>query len=398
MKAIYNIICTTLTFAILTITTCGCSGNHTFSATEEYTEEHEHTEEIELSEKQMQTVGISLGHFEKREIGSSLKAVGTLTVNPQDIAEVTPLLSGIVKTIHVSEGQPVSKGTAIATIENLEILTLQQDYIEATAALKLAETEQTRQQRLAEEGAGIRKNMERAQSEYLVARSHAAALEQQLRTAGIDPHTVAAGKITTTAIVRSPISGVVNKIYPTTGSYADNSSPIATITDNSKTYATLRIYEKDLDKVAKGQTVDLSLTNSTGTFTGIIDEINPTIDADTRGINIKVRITDTKNQNLIPGMAVSAYINSGAHLSTVLPEAAVITNAGKSYIYVVCDTTTENGTKMYHFAPAEVITGSRQQGFIEVTPIEELPASATIVTDKAFYLASMTADHGEHDH
>ena len=394
MKAIKTdrYLLTTVICLVLSVS-CGRVAQESHS----HEEEHEHDELI-LTQHQLNTVGIELGRIEQKEIGKAINANGVLSVSPQDIADVTPLLSGVIKTIAVAEGQSVKAGQIVATIENPDIITNLKDYREAIDELNLAKSQLSRQEQLSKEGAGIRKNLEKAQSDYAIAQTRADALKQRLKAAGISLNEQSGGEMSYLAAVRAPISGVVNKIYSSIGSMADISRPIMTITNNSNIYATLTIYEKDLSKVNVGQKVYLSLTNGDFNFEGVVEQINKTIDVETKGINVKVKIDKEYMANLIPGMAVNAYINSEAGLYDVLPEEAIVTIGGKNFIYVMEKESIEDGETEYHFEPVEVATGSRLQGYIEVKPIEAISENSLIVTKKAFYLASMTADHGEHNH
>lgn len=391
----YSFVCVALLLGGMT----ACNGRSSSSEHDHEHSGHNHEAEhgeIELSEKQMKTVGIELGSFDRREIGSGMRANGFLAVNPQDVAEISPLLSGVVKQINVKEGDFVNKGTTVAVIENLDIVTYNQDYQIAVDELELAQSELERQNKLAEQGAGIKRNLEKARTDMKIATARVSALERQLRQAGITPGSTIAS--TGTAAVKAPIGGIVSVIFAKTGGFADMSTPIMTVTDNRKIFALLKVYEKDIDKIEKGQKVDLNLTNGAMSLEGVVAEINRTIDPETKGIDVRVALTGANLTTLIPGMAVTGYIRSGGTETDVLPEDAVVSSGGKSYIYVLEGTEEEDGELMYHFEPVEVITGNREQGFIEVSPLTELSPDAKIVIAKAFYLASMAADHGEHNH
>ncbi|MCH5320011.1 MAG: efflux RND transporter periplasmic adaptor subunit [Paramuribaculum sp.] len=391
----YSIACVALLLGGMT----ACNGRSSSSEHDHEHSGHNHEAEhgeIELSEKQMKTVGIELGSFDRREIGSGMRANGFLAVNPQDVAEISPLLSGVVKQINVKEGDFVNKGTTVAVIENLDIVTYNQDYQIAVDELELAQSELERQNKLAEQGAGIKRNLEKARTDMKIATARVSALERQLRQAGITPGSAIAS--TGTAAVKAPIGGIVSVIFAKTGGFADMSTPIMTVTDNRKIFALLKVYEKDIDKIEKGQKVDLNLTNGAMRLEGVVAEINRTIDPETKGIDVRVALTGANLTTLIPGMAVTGYIRSGGTETDALPEDAVVSSGGKSYIYVLEGTEEEDGELMYHFEPVEVITGNREQGFIEVSPLTELTPDAKIVIAKAFYLASMAADHGEHNH
>lgn len=384
--------------AALTLICIGCThGTASDAADTSVTDDAHDDHDIQISEQQMQTVGIELGHIVPKDLSSDLRVSGILSVDPQHMATVTPLLAGTVRTIAVHEGAHVTAGTAVATIENIDIIAYQQDYRDALINLDAARNEKTRQETLASEGAGIRKNLEKAQSDYLLASSRVKAIEQQLKAVGINIAQATNGTAPTAA-VRTPISGIVSRIHTTIGGYADTSTPLVTITDNTHIYATLNVYEKDLAQVQVGQAVDMTLTNGNANLQGTIETINPTIDPTTKAISLKVSIATKPDADLIPGMAVTAYIHSDVTTTDALPEDAIASVGGKDFIYLLEQQDDHDGETFYRFTPIEVLTGNRQQGFVEVKPIQALSPNATVVTHKAFYLASMAADHGEHNH
>lgn len=400
MKFISNkyIVLTSLLCVVGFMTSCSTQNSDTKAETEEHGHSHEEGGEIEISEKQLNTVGIRLGHIEMKPIGSGLAVNGQLAVSADQNADVSPLQTGKVMSITVKEGERVTTGRVLAIIETLDLIPIQQSYITSKSQLQLSEMEYERQKALAQHGAGIAKNLQRAEIELQAARAEMENLESQLRMSGIEPSTVSPGRLQTRISVKAPISGVVNKIYGKVGSMADLSSPLMQITNNDALFALLRVYEKDLNFVKPGQRVQMSLTNGEGNLDGAVISINPTLDPESKVIDVKVEITGGNRKSLLPGMAVNAVISSDEVMSPVLPEEAVVSNSGRSFIYVVEGEEIENGMKMYHLMPVEVVTGTVRNGFVEINPVKELREDATVVTSKAFYISSMATDHGEHNH
>lgn len=386
-----------LAFLLALIMASGCNSSVKTDHDEHHNDSEEaHGDMIELSEKQINTVGIRLGTFTNMALGGGVNSTGELMVDPQHIADVTPLMNGIIRSIRVREGDFIKAGTIVATVENLEINTLIRDYKMALSNLKLAQNEYDRQKKLSEHGAGIAKNLEKARIEFESANSIVDSYRSQMKMAGININQVDAEKVTES--VKSPISGIVTKIYGKIGSEAGFSQPVISVTDNSGIYAMLRLYEKDIYKIKKGMPAEISLTNGSDIMQGKVEEIIRYIDPETKTINVRVGINGANKDKLIPGMAVSAYINTEATEVPALPEEAVVSLEGKNYIYVLAEKEKHDGQTMFIFRPVEVARGTSRNGFVEVTPVEELPQEAEIVISKAFYLASMASDHGEHTH
>lgn len=163
--------------------------------TEETAETAEATlSEITLTARQMQTVGISVGPMERRQIGSVVKANGQLNLDAESRAEVSPLTGGVVRSVTVREGTRVGAGQVVAYIENTDIVELQKNYLTAHAEALAAQEELSRQQLLTDQGAGVKKTLQQAASSHRVAKAQEAGLAQQLRQLGISTAAVLGGK------------------------------------------------------------------------------------------------------------------------------------------------------------------------------------------------------------
>lgn len=397
----YKSYCKSLFAAVALLLCCSCSGGKGAGDSEQ-TAADNHTEaesdNVEITQRQIETVGITLGHIERKQLSDVIHATGELAVNPQDEAVASPLLPGIVTRICVRQGDYVRKGAPVAYIENTEIVSLQQDYLTAVDEKSLIEQEYNRQKALAEQGAGVRKNYEQSQTSLKVATTRCEGLARRLTQLGISPQQVEAGNISTVTAVRADISGVVSDVMVKTGSFADMQTPVVSIIDNSAVYCNLRIFEKDLPFISIGQSAEISLTNRPGSlFMGKIADVTRAIDPATKSLPVRVSISDPAAE-MLPGMAVTAIINTSDEEVDALPDDAVVTSGGKSYIFVLEDRHEENGETACHFKRTEVITGAHEHGYTQIKPLSPIEANAIVVTSNAFYLNSMSSDHGEHSH
>ena len=362
-------------------------------------QDHDHDEGVEVTEAQLNTVGIKLGKIEKRELANIIRVNGEMNLAPQKKAEVTSLIGGIIRQILVNEGSNVSKGQTVAYLENTAIVELQKNYLTSKKEAFVAEQEYNRQKELAEQGAGVQKVLQQASANYEISKAQLTGLEKQLLQLSISPSQVSSGNMVTRIPVKSPIAGTVNKINISTGSYVDIQASLMNISDNSQMHCDVKVFEKDINKVKLRQEVDLSLTNQPGTsLKGVVYEINKSFEDDTKAIKVHLEIKDRNNLHLVPGMYVTGLINIGKEKTEAVPYDAIISNEGKKYILVLQNE--ENGTegKIFHFKQEEIITGTSELGYTQITPVKKIEEDATIVISNAFYIASMTADHGEHAH
>jgi cobalt-zinc-cadmium efflux system membrane fusion protein len=140
----YNIIIALI--AILTFSSCKNSSEE--AKKEEAAPESKSQTTVHFTDAQIKAIGLELGSFENKNLTSSLKINGKLSLPPQYQAQVSILSGGIVKNIYVQEGEFVKAGKTLATIVNTEVLQLQQDYLENNANLSYLEKEYQRQKEL----------------------------------------------------------------------------------------------------------------------------------------------------------------------------------------------------------------------------------------------------------
>ena len=351
---------------------------------------------IPLSEKQVKAVDLKMGEAQEREMDAMLHVNGSLVLRAQDMGNVSSLMGGIVKNVYVKEGQMVSRGQVVATIENTDVVTLQREYYTACKESEMARLELDRQKTLASAGAGIKKTLQMSEKNYKVAQANLLGTGRQLQQMGISTKEVAKGKFTTVFPLRAPISGTVSDMQASLGSYADMQTPLMKIRNNHAVECDLNVFEKDIAKVKVGDQVLVSLTNQPGVnVSGRVYGMNQYLNKGTKSVAVHVKLDAKRGAKLFEGMYVSGQIATGRQLCMTLPDKAIVSADGKQYVFALNQQHSKGGT--YSFSRHEVTTGVSNNGYTEVALCKHLKKGQKIVTDNAFYLASLTGDHGEED-
>ena len=351
---------------------------------------------IPLSEKQVKAVDLKMGEAQEREMDAMLHFNGSLVLRAQDMGNVSSLMGGIVKNVYVKEGQMVSRGQVVATIENTDVVTLQREYYTAYKESEMARLELDRQKTLASAGAGIKKTLQMSEKNYKVAQANLLGTGRQLQQMGISTKEVAKGKFTTVFPLRAPISGTVSDMQASLGSYADMQTPLMKIRNNHAVECDLNVFEKDIAKVKVGDQVLVSLTNQPGVnVSGRVYGMNQYLNKGTKSVAVHVKLDAKRGAKLFEGMYVSGQIATGRQLCMTLPDKAIVSADGKQYVFALNQQHSKGGT--YSFSRHEVTTGVSNNGYTEVALCKHLKKGQKIVTDNAFYLASLTGDHGEED-
>ena len=381
-------------FCMLLITACG---NRSETRTEvANTEQHrEESTTVSLSDEQMKVAGIDTGEIEMKNLTTSISVNGTLVVPNQNKALVTSIMGGVLRTVNVQPGNLVQKGQTIGTIVNTELSGIQQQMISINGQLRYAEQEQKRQKELVEGNAAPLKNLQKVESEINSLKAQQAALQNHLTALGVS----SSQNISSILTISAPISGTISEVFAQIGSSIDASKPIAQIINNSELHLDLYVYEKDLPRVASGQTIHFTLTNNPGKeYDAIIYSIGTAFANESKAIPVHARVINNK-AGLIEGMSVTARISLGEKVYPAIPDGAIISNGGKDYIFIL-DGKQENGVKNKEdvhavstkaFKRIQVIKGAADVGYTEIQLLTELPKGTKVVVKGAFFLmAKMT--------
>ncbi|MCG8410268.1 MAG: efflux RND transporter periplasmic adaptor subunit [Bacteroidales bacterium] len=137
--------------------------------------------------------------------------------------------------------------------------------------------------------------------------------------------------------IKAPFSGViVNLPYYTQDAKVNTGTPMFDIMDYSKLYMEISLAEKDIAFVKKGQKVNITnYTIPNDTLRGIVQQISPAIDANTR--SFKSIITVDNNDLLMrPGMfAKGEIIVASVDSVIVIPRNIILSKSRGNTVFVV---------------------------------------------------------------
>lgn len=370
--------------------------------------------EVELNEAQFKASSIELGTFASKNLSEVVNANGYTELPPQNQADVSVHLTGVVSKINIIEGQRVNKGQVLAVVESPEFAKLQEAYATSKSNLEFLNLEFDRQKTLSDENVNSKKIFQRTKADYETEKARFTSLGKQLSLLNLNSTSA-----TASMPVIAPISGYVTNVNIKIGSNAEVGKPLLSIVDNSKLHVDLLVYEKDLAKVKPGQTIRFVLTNQGNKeVMGKVFNISQAFENETKSVAVHADIQNP-GPGLIPGMYVNALIDVGAKAVQALPNEAIVKADGREYIFVLDDEHKEEAHDkkeahehndgdahedegpMYHFRRVEVKTGTAQLGYIQVTVLEPLSKNAKLVLKGAYYIQShliKSEGGGGHEH
>jgi len=358
-------------------------------------DEHGHDEEVNLTQKQIDILGIKIDQLSEQNLGGFIEVNGKLGVPPQNEAVVTSILGANISSIKAIEGDKVKKGQTLAYISHPSIITMQTDYLQTYNKLTFLEQDYNRQKKLYDANVGSGRDYQLAQSAFSSANGLAKGLASQLSLLGISAKSVRNGDISQVAPVRSPINGFIEKVEIKSGQYVQPQTPLFEVVNTEHIHADLMVFEKDISKVENGQTVQFTIESlGNKELTAKIYSVGKSFEEGPKALHVHAEI-ENKDKNLIPGMYVKARIITKNTLVQALPEDAIFQEGEQHFVF----TAEKEYDGSWGFTPKEVLVKNTSSGFTAfdfVTPIEK---GTLVAQSGAYYLmAELKKSEAEHTH
>lgn len=344
---------------------------------------------VELSDEQMAAIEIKTGAAERMNLAYTIETNGTLELPPQNKASLSAIIGGRVKNILVTQGDAVKKGQLLASLENPEFITLQQDYLTSKNQKEWLEKEFERAKALRDQQINSEKSFAKTESEYKDALFKFKGIQSQLELIGIDLKKLEQGEFYPAIPVRSPIDGYVRLIEINMGQYVEPAQTLFEVVDNEHLHLELLVYEKDITKIREGQNVHFyTSSNPNDVFDGTVFAVGKAFERDQKAVKVYADIAGNKTQ-LIPGMYVNGHIELDSNMTTVLPKEAILEEGGLYYVF--CKTDQPGNI----FEKLEVKPGATENNMAEVIFLNPADAQRQFVLQGAYYLNAEMAKGDE---
>lgn len=289
-------------------------------------------------------------------------AIGTVVGRPGRYAALSAPSATRIAKVLVAQGSRVGAGQPLVELEQATFLAA----ANATqTALRAAERNAERAQRLANEGILPRKDAEAAAADLAKARNDQVAAERSLAL----------------SVIRSPVSGVVTRMTAVLGAPADAGQVLVEVADPTAFDAVLSIGPSEATLVRPNANVTLSAgekAGGEGLGTGSVATVNAAVDTGSRAVQIRVTIahptrTLRLGESVFGEIAVETRPNA-----VVIPAEALVPgdDPGSYRVFVVDKSAT---------AHARVVKiGGRTETKVEI--VEGLQGGETVVTQGAYGL------------
>jgi len=373
MKRIYILI-----FSLVFLS-CGKSEKNNDAVNEKLTENNS----IKVTKAQFDTEQMELSVLTTEAFNKTVKVNGFTDVPPQNRASVSTLISGYIKNTPLLIGDKVKKGQYLVTIENIEFVEIQQQYLEVSEKLSYLKSEFERQQTLFNEKITSQKNYLKAESTYKSALAIYNGLRKKLTMMNISPTAVEAGNITSKVNIYAPIAGYITKVNVTNGAYVSPSDEILEIVNTDHIHLELAVFEKDILKIKKEQPINFKMPEASDeTFKADVHLVGTTVNEADRTIKVHGHIKEDKQSNFVIGMYIEAEIVTAVENGLAIPSNAVV-EIEKSFFALVLK---DKKDDIFTFEKVKLNIGKKTEKFIEILNGKDFK-DKNVLTKGVFMLA-----------
>ena len=137
----------------------------------------------------------------------------------------------------------------------------------------------------------------------------------------------------------SPISGIITARNYDNGDMYSGGNPVLVVEQITPVKLMINVSETYFSQVKKGSPVAVKLdVYGDEEFAGKVSLVYPTIDATTRTFPVEIKL-ENKDQRVRPGMFARATLNIGTQDNVVVPDLAIVKQAGAGdrYVFVYKD-------------------------------------------------------------
>jgi Cu(I)/Ag(I) efflux system membrane fusion protein len=309
---------------------------------------------IQLSKEAVALANIQTTKVSRRNPVKEVRLYGTIQPDERLLQSQTSHVSGrIEKLVTNFTGESVRRGQTIALIYSPELLSAQQELLEAAKAQSLrpallqAAREKLRLWKLTDE--------------------QIAQIEQS-------------GSASPLVGIHANTGGIIVAKKVSLGDYVSPGSVLFDIADLSRVWAVFDAYEQDLPFLKVGDRLEYTLQALPGrTFSGKISFINPIIDPTTRTAKVRME-TSNPDMRLKPEMYADAIVKAPLQQynnKLVIPRSAVLWTGKRSIVYVK-----QPDTETPAFMLRQIELGpSLGQAYVVLSGLED---GEEIVTNGAF--------------
>jgi len=274
----------------------------------------------------------------------TVRTVGTVVPDETRVRRVQTKIGGWVENLRINyTGQKVRAGEPVLSLYSPELLASQEEFLlarETAAKFAASDDPATR-----ETGKKLLDAARKRLKLFDVPDAFVARLEET-------------GQVSRTVTLDAPVSGFVTEKAVLEGQRVEPQMMLYTVTDLSRVWIEVDLYEYEAGVVRVGQKAELTLPFAPGeTLSGKVTFVDPVLAMDSRTVRARLEFPNPK-LGLKPGMFADVTLPVEGGSGVTIPDSAILDSGVRQVVFV------ETGAETY--TPREVTVGVRGGGVAQI--------------------------------
>lgn len=321
---------------------------------------------IKIDPVTVQNIGVRIEDVSSRSLKKVIRTVGKVEADETKIYSINTKIMGWVERLAVDyTGKPVRKGEPLLELYSPELVSTQEEYLQALRYQRKLE-----QSNVGEARQGAENLVQSAKRRLLywdIPEAEIQSLERR-------------DSPRKTMTFYSPVNGYVMEKMVYKGQSVMAGMELYKIADLSTVWILADIYQYELPWVKVGQKASVELSYMPGkNFEGTVTYIYPMLNMETKTAKVRIEVRNTPNLEFKPEMFATVEIKSPVALNAVaVPEQAIIRSGERNVAVIALG----GG----YFDPREVKLGVTAGGFVQI--LDGIKEGEKIVVSSQFLIDS----------
>ena len=331
MKQLHNFTMMKHLFSLLILSlvlSCGTSDKESQSLTDLKTKKAALKEQMDRMGTELKEIEIAISELdtlkklmsvtsikaEVKDFNHYVEVQGT--VKADQTIDLHAEMGGTVTAILVKEGQKVSKGQLLATLDSDVI---DNSVLQLDTQLALATTTFERQARLWEQNIG-------SEIQYLQAKAQKEGLENSVKSLKAQARKMK---------IIAPFSGIIDQIYAKTGELTSPQKPFLKLVNLNKVYVESEVTETYLNSIKKDTKVLLNFRSIGTSVEASVSQVGNFINPSNRSFKMRIDLKNPNNElkaNLLADIKINDFKANGAVIPTRLVQRD---RDNKTFVYTI---------------------------------------------------------------
>lgn len=341
---------------------------------------NETTNHIPFTAQQQQSLGVKTATLQAIKQFKLFNAPAVVEVPPTNQTIINSPQAGFVQQLLVAEGESVTQGQLLTIINSPDLVSLQNDYLQAYSQLQVAEDTLQRDRKLYNDGIISKRSWLQTRSRHAALKSDLQRSRTLLEMAGFSTADISRlqrkRQLNSQLHIVAPVAGVILERNVEIGQKVERLEPLFHLANLQQLWLNIRVPQEQVDKL---RTDDL-VSSLNQQLTASVTLIHRGVDRTDQTVMVRAAITRGGELLRVGQQLTVTLMRKADGVLYRIPLSALVRHQGQSYIF-------EQTAQSFQARPIELVSQQHKDAVItgQLNPSARY-ATASVIAIKAAWL------------